>query len=101
MAGESVVNSLREKTSREPRGIINTLHISFAIALLVGGRARASRLVYFSKGFTSQMIESVGTLGRARFGQTPATRCLHREYLWATIRPRRVRFRNSVHPRSE
>lgn len=34
MAGESVVNSLREKISREPRGIINTLHISFAIAVI-------------------------------------------------------------------
>ena len=43
--------------------------------------------VYLTKGFTSD-DRIRGTVGRARAGQTFGDSCLHRKYLWATIRPR-------------
>lgn len=50
--------------------------------------------VYLTKGFTSD-DRIRGTVGRAQAGQTFGDSCLHRRYLWATIRPRGARSRFS------
>lgn len=100
MAGESVVNSLREKY-REPWGIISMPYISSTIALLVRavGHEQAD-WVYFSKGFTSN--------DRIRWHAWPSSIQPNIGDSMFTPRvfmghdpPTRVRFRNSEHPRSE
>jgi len=67
-------------------------YISSAIALLVGRSSMSKPTGFILAKDLHQMIESVGTLGRARSSQTSAIRCLHREYLWATNRPREFVF---------
>lgn len=67
-------------------------HISSAIALLVGRSGMSEPTTFILAKGLHQMIESVGTLGRARSGQTSAIRCLHHEYLWVVIRPREFVF---------
>lgn len=78
--------------AQEPREIINTLATSSAIHV-ISWRSGMSEPTGFilAKGL-HQTIEFVGTLGQARSSQTSTTRCLHREYLWATVRPREFVF---------